>query len=66
MFYEICQLDLNELLVYLGIKVFITEFNFVLVLTEEEDLTSVLRDKSHIDETLRLATEEKSADYAGE
>ncbi|TNM97394.1 hypothetical protein fugu_015550 [Takifugu bimaculatus] len=31
---------------------------------EEEDFTSTLRDRSHIDETLRLATEEKSRDYA--
>uniref|UniRef100_A0A8C7YYM7 Sarcalumenin n=1 Tax=Oryzias sinensis TaxID=183150 RepID=A0A8C7YYM7_9TELE len=31
---------------------------------EEEDHTSVLRDTSHIDETLRLATEEKASDYA--
>lgn len=33
---------------------------------EEEAFTSVLRDRSHIDETLRLATEEKAGDYAGE
>jgi len=33
---------------------------------EEDDVTSVLRDRSHIDETLRLATEENAADYAGE
>lgn len=33
---------------------------------EEDDFTSVLRDRSHIDETLRLATEEKAKDYAGE
>lgn len=33
---------------------------------EEEDFTSILRDRSHIDETLRLATEEKAGDYAGE
>lgn len=33
---------------------------------EEEDVTSVLRDRSHIDETLRLAMEEKAGDYAGE
>lgn len=33
---------------------------------EEEDFTSTLRDRSHIDETLRLATEEKSRDYAGD
>lgn len=33
---------------------------------EEEDVTSVLRDRSHIDETLRLATEQKAGDYAGE
>lgn len=32
---------------------------------EEEEFTSVLRDRSHIDETLRLATEEKAGDYAG-
>ncbi|XP_074512761.1 sarcalumenin isoform X2 [Sebastes fasciatus] len=31
---------------------------------EEEEIISVLRDRSHIDETLRLATEEKSGDYA--
>ncbi|XP_029692586.1 sarcalumenin isoform X1 [Takifugu rubripes] len=31
---------------------------------KEEDFTSTLRDRSHIDETLRLATEEKSRDYA--
>ncbi|KAM6966904.1 sarcalumenin isoform 1-T1 [Tautogolabrus adspersus] len=32
---------------------------------EEEDLaTSALRDRSHIDETLRLAAEEKAGDYA--
>lgn len=33
---------------------------------EEEDVISVLRDRSHIDETLRLAMEEKAGDYAGE
>lgn len=33
---------------------------------EEDNFTSVLRDRSHIDETLRLATEEKAKDYAGE
>ncbi|KAF3700175.1 Sarcalumenin Precursor [Channa argus] len=32
---------------------------------EEEEFISVLRDRSHIDETLRLATEEKAGDYAG-
>lgn len=32
---------------------------------EEEDFISALRDRSHIDETLRLATDEKAADYAG-
>lgn len=32
---------------------------------EEEEFLSVLRDRSHIDETLRLATEEKAGDYAG-
>ncbi|CAB1420257.1 unnamed protein product [Pleuronectes platessa] len=31
---------------------------------EEEDAASVLRDKSHIDETLRLSSEEKAGDYA--
>lgn len=36
------------------------------VFAEEEDFTSTLRDRSHIDETLRLATEEKSRDYAGD
>lgn len=33
---------------------------------DEEDFTSILRDRTHIDETLRLATEEKAKDYAGE
>merc|ERR1719357_215955 len=32
--------------------------------TAEEDFTSELRDRTHIDETLRLAAEEKSGDYA--
>lgn len=32
---------------------------------DEEDFTSILRDRTHIDETLRLATEEKAKDYAG-
>ena len=41
-------------------------FFFFYVFTEEEDVAPVLRDKSHIDETLRLATEDKSGDYAGE
>ncbi|KAK7940383.1 hypothetical protein WMY93_003709 [Mugilogobius chulae] len=31
---------------------------------EEEVITEPLRDRSHIDETLRLATEEKAKDYA--
>ncbi|KAJ8251500.1 hypothetical protein GJAV_G00222030, partial [Gymnothorax javanicus] len=32
---------------------------------EEEDvLTTILRDRSHIEETLRLASEEPSGDYA--
>lgn len=38
----------------------------IVVFTEEEDFTSILRDRSHIDETLRLAAEEKAGDYAGE
>lgn len=33
---------------------------------EDEILDSVLRDRSHIDETLRLATEENAGNYAGE
>lgn len=37
----------------------------IVVFTEEEDFTSILRDRSHIDETLRLAAEEKAGDYAG-
>lgn len=36
------------------------------VVAGEDDFTSILRDRSHIDETLRLATEEKARDYAGE
>ena len=33
---------------------------------EEEDvLSSIVRDRSHIEETLRLAAEENSGDYAG-
>ncbi|XP_061892897.1 sarcalumenin isoform X1 [Entelurus aequoreus] len=31
---------------------------------EEEDFTAILRDRSHIDETLRFTTEEKATDYA--
>lgn len=38
----------------------------VVFFADEEDFTSILRDRSHIDETLRLATEEKAKDYAGE
>ena len=30
-----------------------------------EDAPYALRDKSHIEETLRLATDDKSGDYAG-
>ena len=30
-----------------------------------EDVPYALRDKSHIEETLRLATDDKSGDYAG-
>lgn len=37
--------------------------NFI---SEEEEFSSTLRDRSHIDETLRLASEEKAADFAGE
>lgn len=33
---------------------------------EDEILDSVLRDRSHIDETLRLGTEENAGNYAGE
>lgn len=33
---------------------------------DEEVLDSVLRDRSHIDETLRLAAEENAGNYAGE
>ncbi|KAG5832619.1 sarcalumenin isoform X1 [Anguilla anguilla] len=39
----------------------------VLAITEEEEedvLTSILRDRSHIEETLRLASEEPAGDYA--
>ena len=32
---------------------------------EVEDAPYALRDKSHIEETLRLATDDKSGDYAG-
>lgn len=39
---------------------------FFTFLSEVEEFDSVLRDRSHIDETLRLAAEEKAADYAGE
>lgn len=38
----------------------------VVFFADEEDFTSILRDRTHIDETLRLATEEKAKDYAGE
>lgn len=31
----------------------------------EDALASILRDRSHIEETLRLAAEENSGDYAG-
>lgn len=33
---------------------------------EEAVLESILRDRSHIEETLRLAADEKAGDYAGE
>ncbi|MED6278069.1 hypothetical protein CHARACLAT_019859 [Characodon lateralis] len=37
---------------------------FLQATAEVEEFDPVLRDRSHIDETLRLATEEKAADYA--
>lgn len=33
---------------------------------EEAVLESILRDRSHIEETLRLAADEKAGDFAGE
>lgn len=41
-------------------------FFFFTFLSEVEEFDHVLRDRSHIDETLRLAAEEKATDYAGE
>lgn len=40
-------------------------FSFVSSTDEDEILDSVLRDRSHIDETLRLATEDNAGNYAG-
>lgn len=51
---------------YIGPLCYSKVFFFVSSAEEEEVLDSVLRDRSHIDETLRLAAEENAGNYAGE
>lgn len=47
---------------------FKSSFNLCVCFSAEEEavLESILRDRSHIEETLRLATDDKAGDYAGE
>lgn len=44
---------------------FLNDFSFASSTDEDEILDSVLRDRSHIDETLRLAIEDNAGNYAG-
>lgn len=49
-----------------GLRLKVYHLSFLAFSTEEEAvLESILRDRSHIEDTLRLAADEKAGDYAG-